>query len=381
MPRRLVTALLLAALLPLRAAAAPPPRPRVAVLDFSADGVPPELARGVAGSTAAELDRIGAFQVMTTDAVRSLLAFEKQRQMLGCTDPGCYADVGASLGAEWLVTGRVSRVAGASGAPPRLTLELTLAEVKRSERAGSAIETAASEGELVGRVGRAVNQLFQKVLAGRTGKLLVNSLEAGAVVRVDDQVKGTTPLGGTLEVPAGPHLLSVEKEGFVLWQRDVQIDAGQVTEVGATLVPSPDYVKAWEKRNGRIRAGAWIATGVAVVAVAGALWFQADANQAYGNETSPNTFLFDRRKLQDGITVEGVVNYRTQANQLQSQIETDQALVMASAGVAVVAAGVATWLWIAGDDPQRYARFDVAPVAAGVVPLPGGAYATLSLKF
>jgi hypothetical protein len=140
-------------------------------------------------------------------------------------------------------------------------------------------------------------------------------------------------------------------------------------------------MKAWERRNGRIRTGAWVATGVAVAALAGAAWFQVDANKAYGNETSPGTFLFDRRKLQDGITVEGTTNYRAQANQLQSKIETDQALVMASAGVAVVAAGVATWLWIAGDDPKRYARFDVAPVAAGVVPLPGGAYASLSLTF
>lgn len=264
---------------------------------------------------------------------------------------------------------------------PRLTLEVTLADVKRSERAGSAIETAGSEGELVGRVGRAVNRLFQKVLAGRTGKLLVNSLEAGAVVRVDEQVKGTTPLGGTLEIPAGPHTLSVEKEGFVLWQREVPIEAGQVTEVGATLVPSPDFIKAWERRHGRLRAGAWIATGVAVAAVAGAAWLQFDANRLYGNETSPGTFLFARRKLQDGITVEGSTNYRTLANGLQARIETDQTLALASAGVAVVSAGVATWLWIAGDDPGRYRRFGAATATAGLAPLPGGALASLSVTF
>ena len=110
--RPLAAAAILAALLPLAAAAAgAEARPRVAVLDLSANGASKELASAVGGVVANELDRLGAFHVVTSEAIRSMLAFEKQRQMLGCADAGCIADIGGALGVDWLVSGKVSRLA------------------------------------------------------------------------------------------------------------------------------------------------------------------------------------------------------------------------------------------------------------------------------
>ena len=120
---------------------------------------------------------------------------------------------------------------------------------------------------------------------------MVACSEAGAVVKVDDQVKGTTPLQGQITLPAGPHALSVEKQGFVAFQKDVQIQPGQVADERATLVPSPDFIREYEARQKKLRLGAWISTGVAVAGVAGAIYLQADASKIYGTETTPNTFL------------------------------------------------------------------------------------------
>jgi hypothetical protein len=376
---RLAAAAALAVLLP--AAAAAQPKPRIAVLDFSANGASRELASAAGGVAANELDRLGAFHVVTSEAIRSMLAFEKQRQMLGCTDAGCMAELGGALGVDWLVTGKVTRLPAAGGVPETLSLDLTLTSVRRGQREGSVIETARSEAELMGRIGRAAQRLVQRILAGRTGRLVVTSAEAGAVVKLDDQVKGTTPLRGGVVLPAGPHALAVEKQGFVSFQKDVQVEAGKVVEERATLVPSPDFVRAYESRQRKLRAGAWISTGVAAVGLVSAAILQVSAAGLYGSESTPGTFLYDRRRLQDGIEVEGGVNLRSQAASLKSRIETRQTWSYVAGGAGAVAAAAATWLWIAGDDPGRYAGFAEAGARLDVAPAPGGGVAALSFGF
>jgi hypothetical protein len=376
---RLLASALVAVLLP--AAGAAQPRPRIAILDFSANGASKELASAAGGVAANELDRLGAFHVVTSDAIRSMLAFEKQRQMLGCTDAGCVAEIGGALGVDWLVSGKVTRLAAQGGVPETWTLDLTLTSVKKAQREGSAIETGRSEAELMARTGRAAQRLVQKILASRTGRLVVSAAEAGAVVKLDDQVKGTTPLRGPIVAPAGPHALVVEKQGFVSFQKDVTIEAGKVVEERTALVPSPDFVRAYESRQRKLRTGAWISTGVAAAGLAAAVALQASASQLYGNESTPGTFLYDRRKLQDGVEVEGGVNLRAEAASLKSRIETRQTWSYVSGGVGAAAVVAATWFWIAGDDPDRYAGFAEPSARLDVTPLPGGAVASLTLGF
>lgn len=372
-------AALLLALLPALAGAQP--RPKIAILDFTASGASKELAAAAGGVAANELDRLGAFQVVTSEAIRSMLAFEKQRQMLGCTDAGCMAELGGALGVDWLVSGRVTKLASHGGVPETWTLDLTLTSVRKGQREGSAIESAASEADLLSRAGKAAQRLVQRILAGRTGRLVVTSTEAGAVVRVDDQVKGTTPLHAALSLPAGPHAVVVEKQGFVSFQKDVQIEAGKVAEEKAALVPSPDFVRAYESRQRKLRTGAWISTGVAAAGITAAVILQVSAAGLYGNESTPGTFLYDRRRLQDGIVTEGGVDLSAQAASLKSRIETRQTWSYVAGGVGAAAAVAATWLWIAGDDPNRYAGFGEAGARLDVAPTPGGAVAALSFGF
>lgn len=375
----LAVATTLATAAPLDAAAQA--KPKIAILDFAAYGASKELA-GAAGSVAAnELDRMGAFQVVTSEAIRSMLAFEKQRQMLGCADAGCIAEIGGALGVDYLISGKVTKLAASPGIPETLNLDLTLTSVKKAQREGSVIETARTEAELVTKAGKAAQKLVAKVLSGRTGRLVVAAAEAGAVIKVDDQVKGTTPLRGAVVLPAGLHTVTVEKQGFVAYQKDVQVEAGKLVEERVTLVPSPDFVRGYESRQKKLRLGAWISTGVAAAGLAAAVALQASANRMYGNETTPGTFLYDRAKLQDGVEVEGNVNLREEANTLRSDIRTRQTMSYVAGGIGGVAAIAATYFWIAGDDPGRYSRFGEATGRLEVAPLPGGAVAALSFGF
>jgi hypothetical protein len=288
--------------------------------------------------------------------------------------------VGGALGVDYLVSGKVSRLAASRDAPETLSIELTLSAVKSGQREGSAIETGRSEADLLGRVGRAVSRLVARVLTSRSGTLVVAATESGALVKVDEQVKGTTPLQGAIALPAGPHALAVEKQGFVAFQKEVQVLPGKLAEERAVLVPSPDFIREYESRQRKLRTGAWIATGVAVAGVAAAVLLQADASRLYGNDSTAGTFLYDRRKLLDGVTTEGGVDLRAQAVTLQGEISQRETLSWVAVGVGAASAVAATWLWIAGDDPERYARYRTG-VVAGVAPRPGGLMASLSLEF
>jgi hypothetical protein len=222
---------------------------------------------------------------------------------------------------------------------------------------------------------RTVGRLTAKVLASRTGRLVLVASELGAVVKVDDQARGTTPLPGPLELPSGPRTISVEKKGFVSWQADITIRPGRIAEEQVTLVPSPDFIRDYESRNGKTRLGAWVATGVAGAGAVAAVGFQLRANQLYGDPTTSGTFLYYKQKLLDGTTPPAGTDYRQQAQKLQNQVSTAQNLSYVGAGLLAVGAGAAVWLWVAGDDPGRYARYrgltaSIAP-AAGTLALSG----------
>jgi len=358
-------------------------RPKLAVMDFTANGASKELTSAATSAAANEIDRLGVFRLTTAEAIRDMLAFEKQRQMLGCTDAGCIAEVGGALGVDYIISGKVTRIAAGGGLPETFSVDMTLSNVKRGQREGSVLESGSSEAEVLRKVGRAAQRLVSKILAGRSGSLALSAAEAGAVVKVDDQVRGTTPLPGLISLPAGPHSLVVEKRGFVSFQKDVQIDAAKVTEEQAPLVPSPDFIDAYRKKQRGLRIGAWAATGVAVAGVAVAVWGQVDANRLYGNETTPDTFLYARAKLLDGIERDPATgtDYRRQASSLRSDIEQRQLFSAIGAGVGGAAAVAAAWFWIAGDDPGRYDRYREGSARLDVVPVAGGAVAAFTLGF
>jgi TolB-like protein len=356
-------------------------RPKVAVMDFQPSGASASLAGAATGAVSSELDRLQVFKVVTSEAIRGMLALERQKQMLGCPadSSACLAEIGGALGVDYLVSGRVIGLGGGTGAAMTYTLELTLSNVKKASRDGSALEKAGSEAALIGLVPRAVGKLTSRLLASRTGKLMVTASETGAVVKVDDQARGTTPLPGPLEVPSGPRALSVEKQGFVAWQTDVVIQPGKMTAEAVTLMPSPDFIEAYESRSRRMRIGAWTATGVALAGVATTVVMQLRANSLYGNSSTPGTFLYYRQKVTDGAVAPPGGDFRADVNRLGGQVTTAENLSYVGAGVAAVSGGIALWLWLAGDDPSRYVRYHKTSLL--ISPVPGGAALALSGGF
>jgi hypothetical protein len=76
-------------------------------------GVSKETAQLLGDALAGELRKRTGVSVLTQSDVAALLGVEKTRQMLGCAEAGCMAEIGGALGAERVVHGSLGRV-GAS---------------------------------------------------------------------------------------------------------------------------------------------------------------------------------------------------------------------------------------------------------------------------
>jgi hypothetical protein len=104
-------------------------------------GVPKETAQLLGDALAGELRKRSGISVFTQSDVSALLGVEKTRQMLGCTDSGCMAEIGGALGADRVVRGSLGRVGGS------LVVNLSALDPKRAIAAASVSERLRGGGD------------------------------------------------------------------------------------------------------------------------------------------------------------------------------------------------------------------------------------------
>jgi hypothetical protein len=143
---------------PAPAEAAPTaPAERLLVLDFTATlGADPQLAKLVQDIFLARVHTIGRYEVMSQADVVQMLDIEQQRQLAGCDQGACFADVGGALGARWVASGGLSLLGGRSV----LTLKLVDTQAARIENQ-IAKELPVAEGELAESIRVAAYELLR----------------------------------------------------------------------------------------------------------------------------------------------------------------------------------------------------------------------------
>jgi hypothetical protein len=97
-------------------------------------GVTAETAQLLGDSLAGELRKRPGVSVLTQSDVAALLGVEKTRQMLGCTDTGCFAEIGGALGADRIVHGSIGKVGGS------FVVNLSALDARRTSTAASVSE-------------------------------------------------------------------------------------------------------------------------------------------------------------------------------------------------------------------------------------------------
>lgn len=358
-------------------------RPVLAVFDLEAHGADPLQAQAASQAVVRGLRDLDAFQVLSAEDVRQMLAIERGRQLVGVAVNQEASALGKSLGARNVVVGSITRVGTGLTVDLRL-LDSTAAKVV-SHRSLGPLDMARVARGLPG----IAQELVGPLLAAEQGELLVRTREEAAEVLVDGTLVGTTPLAA-VKLPRGLHRLEVRKEGFISSSAPVRIEHGQVRVQEVVLVPSPEFADAWKERHGRLRLGAYLATGVAVAALTGGvlldrlstqpkyenefvprqLWLQTQA--ASGSQAEPKSVSSNPAASAVWAACgEDPAGCQQEAADLQGRIQLQQGVTLGLLGVGVVAAGTAAYLWLTGKDPNRYSGL-VAGVAADAN---GGAFA------
>jgi TolB-like protein len=124
-------------------------RQKIAVLDVRAvQGVQPGTASVLTAIVVDETSR-GGYDVVSQADIMTLLGFERQKRILGCSEDSCLAELGGALGADYVLSGQVGEIGS------RYHLSVQLLDARRgkviaraarfSDRSGDALAEAAQQ--------------------------------------------------------------------------------------------------------------------------------------------------------------------------------------------------------------------------------------------
>lgn len=85
-------------------------KPSLLIMAFTADGVPGRSATSAEDLTAAAFSRTGRFNVIAGADLEQMMQLESNKAALGCIEGECIAEIADALGADYVVTGRISRL-------------------------------------------------------------------------------------------------------------------------------------------------------------------------------------------------------------------------------------------------------------------------------
>lgn len=352
-------------------AAEQPARTRLAVLDLADKGVGEDVASLLTGVVANKLSELGLFEVISRDDIKNMLTHEQDKMLVGCTQADCLVDIGGALGARDLIAGEVGRV-GTKYVIGLQRIDVQAAKVvKRTER-----QFTGSRERLLDEVATAAYRVVEDVLEAQSGSLLVTVSEEGADIAVDGKTLATSPVD-RLEVPAGPRDVRVSKKGFVRWSRTVQIEPRGVQTLDVDLIPSAGFIKEYEDRAASMRTWAWITLGAFVALEAGAVGLRTYTYLAY--DPIEDDYAAGRYG--------GLTRYEYW-EKYHDEMETAEKIDYTALGLGlagVVAGALSLYLFVEGDDPDRYERYRgltrVVPDAAAVMPAWGGSRFDLVWRF
>ena len=306
------------------------------------------LADQVVAVIAGELTDIGLFRVMTMAEVQEMLDIEAQKQLVGCDSASCFAQLGGAMGAKLAIRGNLGRIEGGY----LLTLQLINIEKARVESRFSR-EVRGDTSALLDNARSGIRVLMRDILSARSGKLLLRVSEEGSSIYVDDRLVGSSP-APVMEVSGGTHPVRVERDGFVAWQRDVDVRENDVTVVDVTLLPSAAFIADYEATATAYRRLGWsgIIGGASLLAGSAVLYGLA-VNAAHSRDAAMEIYRRDATSL-DLVTRQ---QRWDDANSLNQGAQTFDIVAITMLVAGAVVSGAGTYFFFSGDDPARYDQF------------------------
>lgn len=336
----------------------PPKRLSIAVGDLSAQGVPKDVAATLTDIVASELSKFKVFDIITSQEVQEMLSHEQQKQLVGCeSDISCLTEIGGALGARFLAIGSVGKLG------ETYIINLQLVDVRRARiTSREKSEMLKSADAIPASAARLVQKLVRPLLEAKQGFLSLSCSEEGANVKVDDTLVGVTPLE-RLDVNWGPHTVKVEREGFIAYARDIDVESGRTSRLDVRLIPSQEFIEKYETRAKTFRTLAWTSSGLALAGLGLAGFFEFRARSAEDDHNGKVRELESAGKAivgPNGYTITDEAARLTEQPRLDSlKDDADQntliSRVALGAGVAVGLASL--YFWLAGDSMDRYEEY------------------------
>jgi hypothetical protein len=114
-----------------------------------------------------EIAEIGLYKVIAGRDIQSMLGFERQKDVLGCTDAACLAEIGGALGVDRIVASQVGMVGST------YVVNIKLINIRQADTEGRVYETVRGEVDaLISIVKKSVQKLLgpgSKAALARSG--------------------------------------------------------------------------------------------------------------------------------------------------------------------------------------------------------------------
>jgi TolB-like protein len=196
---------------------------RVVVLRLEFQGRTTEVGQDTLSKRLLESLAAADFQVFAGNVVGQLA--KKGAAPEACRAEGCYREIAAALGVEYLITGRI--------ATEKKNYDVALELI--DGRDGKVIEAVADRCEICGiqevsdKLGGLVGALRARVdaAARASARLRVESSVPGIPVSIDGEARGATPV--ELDLAEGAHEVAIEVEDGEPARRQLTLDAGTRT--------------------------------------------------------------------------------------------------------------------------------------------------------
>ncbi len=131
---------------------------RYAVLDVRGVGkVESSQVEGLSALLASEIDRRPEVSVVRSAEINTMIGFEAQKQLLGCDDGGCLAEIGGALGVAFLVQTEVTQIG------ETYLLSLVLLDVEEARATRRVTREVPNESKLIASLREAVAELMMDV--------------------------------------------------------------------------------------------------------------------------------------------------------------------------------------------------------------------------
>ncbi|MDP2340958.1 MAG: hypothetical protein Q8O67_08375 [Deltaproteobacteria bacterium] len=161
---------------------------RVLVLDLRAEGVDPATARLVRDEITAGLAQSKGLEVLSTEDLRRMVSMEAEKEAAGCTDESCLAEIGAAMGARFIVHGSVGLIGDTT------LVQVSLFDTSANRAIARETADAANANELLPSLRAAVRRL--RVSIGGETEPLAWQLPVGGSALAVGAI--TLLIGGTI---------------------------------------------------------------------------------------------------------------------------------------------------------------------------------------